>query len=269
MGKDTTVEAPETPDPNQIAHLDALYNRINTYTPLGNLTYGGENLNEATLTFSPSQQKQFDLQNQITLGGLQQALERQMGLTQLPGLTQGLDFSGLPAIGDVDSEVEQATFDRISNLLNPEFERQESKLRSSLASRGIATDAALADTELGRFSRGRDEALQQAAFQAVSMGRDEALRQRQQGIGEQLQNLQQQQVSRNILFNELQALLGQQQVGLPGTQSFFAPGQTDVTGAYGISTGAAQNTFGVQQQAASQKYGDTANLVGQVAGGGK
>lgn len=280
MGKDTTVEAPDVPDPNTIAQTDALYNRINTFTPFGNLTFSGPYLNNATISLPQAQQQQLDYQNAITLGGLQQALSRQGELSTLPDLAQGLDFSGLSALpgADMFSEdagaVEQATFDRLANLLRPEFEQSESALRASLNNRGIMTNAALADTELDRLARQQNSALEQAALSAVQAGRAEqsrlyqqALTGRQQGINEQLQDMQLQAASRGTLFNELQALLGQQQVAQPGISSFFAPGQSDVTGAYGIATGAAQNTFNTQQQAASQKFGDTAQLAGTIVGG--
>lgn len=104
------------------------------------------------------------------------------GFAQLP---EGYDFSGLTALPGIDDfsadaqRVEQSSFERAMGLLNPEFAQQEDRLRQRLANQGIPIEAMAASGNTGemtRFERNRNEAIQNAAWDAVSKGRQEQSR---------------------------------------------------------------------------------------------
>ena len=194
------------------------------------------------------------------------------------GVQSGIDFSGFTALPGTDDfsvdarRVEDATFQRAMGLLNPEFAQQEERLRQRLANQGIPIEAVAASGtgeggvplgEFTRFERSRNEAMQNAAFDAVQAGRAEqsrlfgmatsarginlqeemagvdlGYRSRQQSLAEALQNydlsrtarqqgISEELTTRSTAFNELMALLGGQQVQMP---QFAAPTSIDTLG---------------------------------------
>lgn len=120
MGKKTGPAPPPAPDPNVVsaaqtqsnvatATANANLNRIDQYTPYGNLTYqivgtnsDGTPKYQQTQTFSDSQQQQFDQYNALSnalLGFGQNELSTVQGVTQHP-----LSFDGLtPMQGGVNA----------------------------------------------------------------------------------------------------------------------------------------------------------------------
>lgn len=160
-------------------------------------------------------------------------------------LKPGMDFS------KERSRVEGATFDRMMSLLNPELARGEEALRQRLANQGLPQASRAATAELGRFEDTSNRAREQAALAAVLAGGDEqsrilgdllttsaagmgqAQQQRQNLLGEALaqygadtsRQLTQRGVrtsealtNRQIPFNELMAIMGMNQVGMPQFQ---------------------------------------------------
>jgi hypothetical protein len=75
----------------------------------------------------------------------------------------------------------------------------------------------------------------------------------------QLQQANLTQANRATQFNELASLLGLQQVAQPGLNNFFTPGQTDVTGAFGLSN---QANIANARNASAQKGGVMSALGG-------
>ena len=223
MGKPDPVQPP---DPLDVARTDAEFNRIDQFTPTGNLTFsdrpGGQGTNNvATLTLPPEIQRLFDSQTQSDQGLLNLALGRQQGFEGgLPDLTQGLDTGA--------GEVKDAFFDQGSDLLNRQFDRDEDRLRGSLANRGLTgTSAELgeaAGTELGVFGERKNQAFSNLANESV-----------QRGIGTQLTQANITQSNRATQFNELASLLGLQQVSQPGLNNFFTPGQTDTAAGFALN----------------------------------
>ena len=74
----------------------------------------------------------------------------------------------------------------------------------------------------------------------------------QRDIQAQLQNANISSMNRATQFNELASLLGLQQVASPGLNNFFAPGNVDMTGAYGLNQ---QAQMANARNSASQKGG--------------
>ena len=141
------------------------------------------------------------------------------GFTDLP---QGFDFSGLTALPGIDdfsedrARVEQATFQRATGLLNPEFLRQQNRLEQNLANRGLPAGGEAFDDEFGRFEDSRNRALQSAAFQAVQAGGTEQSRlfglassARAQQLGEMVQDAAQRFGVRSVEYQEALAAFNQ------------------------------------------------------------
>ena len=96
MGKGSTrVEAP---NPIEVAQADARFNRIDQFTPFGNLTFSGPDRNRANLQLNPAVQ---DLENRRLLSDrllLDTALSRQSDIKggSLPSLVPSLQLSDTP-----------------------------------------------------------------------------------------------------------------------------------------------------------------------------
>jgi len=252
-------------------------NRIETHTPFGSQTFSGDNRNVSNLTFSPEIQRQFDLQSKITEGTLEQALERQGKFGDIPKVPSSVDFSKISQLPtDLSAqgrELEKATFTRGSDLLNRQFDRNEERLRNRLANQGLPQGGEAFTDELGRFETTRNEAFQNLALDSVAAGRNEqsrllndTLRTRESQTGEQLTNINLGNQNRSREFNELQALLGNQQTSTPGTADFFAPGQTDVLGAAGLQQQSDLFNRRLASDEKSSKNSATSSLVGTLGG---
>lgn len=115
MGKKSTPAPPPAPDPARLAQEQAEANRINQYTPYGNLLYSGPNRNTATLTLSPEMQQLFDTRMGMDQAMMNEGLNRMQYLNSEPidlsqfgpiqsnidtsGINfQGVDLSGLPSV---------------------------------------------------------------------------------------------------------------------------------------------------------------------------
>ena len=242
MGKKGSTKV-EAPDPVQIAAADTAFNRIDQFTPTGNLTFtdrpggpAGAN-NVATLTLPPEIQALFESQTQSDQQLLNLALGRQEGFEAgLPDLVTGLSST----LEDFDrGGVESALFDKGSNLLNRQFDRDEDLLRQSLANRGLTGAGTTelgeaAGTELGLFNSGKADAFENLALSSILAGGAEQDRLLNASQSTDLNQAGLTQSNRATQFNELASLLGLQQVAQPGLSNFFAPANADVTGAFGL-----------------------------------
>lgn len=250
--------APPPPDPaasaaaQAQANKEAVYesakvNQINEVSPYGNLTYTGEiggPDRTRTLTLNPAQQQQLEgqqaLANALTNFGNETLVPQVQGAFSTPLTFDGLQE--LPAAGDLNAaaqEVQQATYDRGLNLLQPEFDRQEDRLLSRLANQGIPMQTEAFDDAYQQFTAPRDQTLENLALSSVQAGRAEQSRLagmaqglRQQGISERL-------TQRSQPINELAALLQ----GAPAINNpqFAAPAQYNVAPA--DVAGAMQNQY--------------------------
>lgn len=94
-----------------------------------------------------------------------------------------------------NERVGNAMFERQKAMLDPVFQQQDRALEQKLANQGLPMGGEAYDGERNRFDRMRNEALTSAANQAVLSGTQAGQQQRSQQ------------------FNELAALLGEQQIG--------------------------------------------------------
>lgn len=278
-------------------------------------------------TLSPELQRQFDLQNQLAENLQGSAVTRSGQLPNdpfsipggLPELSTGLDTSGLPQLStgldtsylpDINqdfqqsaNDVEQATFQRIQQLLNPQFDERQRQLESQLAATGNPLGSEGYQGEIEDFRRSRNEADLAAALESVGAGRQEQSRlfdiasrsrgqltgeqlsnaqlaqlARQQGVSEQLssaqladrarqQGISEEQLQRNQNLNELSALIqGSPAIGMPQSAQ---PGQmqmapADFIGAQQLQTQTQLQNAINAQQASNAKKGGTSALAGTI-----
>lgn len=133
---------------------------------------------------------------------------------QEAGVASGqFDPSGLQAIGgDFSADAlrqEQATFQRASNLLSPEFDQQREDLEQALANKGIPVTSKAGERELNRLERSQGAQLENLALSSVGAGRGEQERLERLGIA-----------TRGQQFGEqaTQAGVGIQEAGLAASQ---------------------------------------------------
>ncbi len=325
MGK-RAPSPPPPPDPVAIANAEksanveaaretAKLNAINQYTPFGNVIFerdsSGIPIAQRT-TLSPDQQSLVNLQSDIgvQLGQLARNQANYISNNQFqlpsnlpdvptalnvsaPEFPLGVDTSGLapiPGANDFSADarrLEDATFSRAMNLLNPEFERQRRQTEQTLYDRGLPQTGEAYTTELNRLDQAQNEARLAAAQEAVRAGRDEQSRlfgqgitarqigygeaaqdatmqqqARQQAIAEAAQNAQlaaagRQQIINDLMleraqpFNELSAFLqGAPALPIPQAQQLapIAVNAPNVLGAHELSSQVAMNNFNQQME---------------------
>lgn len=201
---------PPAPDPTALAQQQAQFNRVDQFTPYGNLTYSGPNRSTATMSFSPEMQGIHDARMGVSRELLANALTK---AGNLPTSPIGRDFSADAA------HVEQATFDRARGLLDPVFATERRRLEQQMFDQGLPMGSEAFGSEFDRFDTRQDEAYLKAALDSVGAGRQEHSRL----FGMDL-------TARQSELNELAAVLNGQQVQPAQLGGFFAPGAVDVTG---------------------------------------
>lgn len=193
----------------------ALLNQQNVVSPFGNVSFaqtGGQQVGDnfvpqftRTVELTSDQQQQLDLENALGLDLTNLALDQTGRISGTLGT--GIDTAGLPglfgAVGtrplrsDIGIDpltnpgafapdvaaVEEATFQRGLNLLNPEFERQSRDLETALVNRGLPIDSEIAKNVRGDFNRDRSTALENLALSSVLAGRQEQGRLFDQALG--------------------------------------------------------------------------------------
>lgn len=266
-------KAPAAPDPVITANAQAdanarsvresaEVNQINEVTPYGSLRYSGaigSPNRTRTTTLSPQAQAQFDRENAISgqMGNL--ALSR---LGQMPrgDFKTGLDPINTDFSGDA-SKVEQATYDRAMGLMRPEFDRQERRMETDLANRGIPLGGEAYGDVQGQFNTSRNEAQLAAAMDAVQAGRSEQSRMFGMNMDARQQGLDENVLERNQNINELSAILqGSPAINTPnfGQQAQYQQNPADVIGAQ-------QNQQQSLQNAYNQRVGSQNAMMGGVA----
>lgn len=205
----------------------------------------------------PAQQSQVDARNQLIQGLLGQiGAQGQFDLGALPAAPEA--FAG--DFGAERADIEQRLFENAQRRLAPGFEQERAQLEQNLANRGIPVGSQLFNEQIRQFEQNRSDALQDAlaratataggeqerlfGFEQARFGQQAGLRER--GLAEAL-------TARGLPFQEVQAILSQQQQVTQPT--LLAPGQVpvsdvDVLGAFGTVGGFEQQRelFGQGQQ---------------------
>lgn len=183
--------------------------------------------------------------------GLRQ-LPQQTGAINLRQTLAQNGYGAMPSVGDTRQRAEDALYQRMTRRLDPQFERDQGRLETQLANQGLARGTEAWNNAARDFNNTREDAYSRAMLESIAGGGQEAQRdfdmglrgrtqlaneattqsnldnqQFQQGINlsEASGRQRQQQIAeilqqRGIPLNEVTALLGGQQVGMPSMPSF-------------------------------------------------
>lgn len=246
---DYTGAAKETAAGNLKAAQQATEaNRVDTYTPYGNLTYAKDpndpNRWSSTVSLSNSGQQLLDQQNKtsIGLGHLQDAATDRVG---------SMLGSALPSAYDPNKATNNAS-DLINARLLPQQQRDHADLDTQLANQGIMPGSEAYTRAQDQIGRQQNDARQQAQLQGINLG-----------MSQQGQQYAQETANRNVPLNELSAIRTGSQVTNPTFQQ--APQQATTSGPdmLGATTSAgnyAQGLYGSQVAATNSTNGALATL---------
>lgn len=287
MAKKGSSAAPPAPNPAATAAAQGQANkeaaiataRLGQYeevTPFGNLRYeptgqtaDGIDQYRRIIELDPSSQQQLDLSNLISTGLLN------VGADQLGRVGESLgtsfDMSGLPEAPTADpaerQRIEDAVFGRITDRLDPQFARDEERLRTSLANKGFAMGAEGYRNDIEDFRRSKGDVYSAAAQDAVRLGGDEMARLfnlRRTGRADALSEAL---LERGLPLQEAQALVGAAP-GIvtpqfsPAPQPGIAP--ADITSPTMLSHQAALNQYNRGQSSQNSMWNSILNLGGTL-----
>lgn len=297
MGKSTPSPPPQ-PDPvataqaqgaaNKEAILEsARLNQFNIQSPYGSRSFSGtlgEPDRTMTIGLSPEGQQAYEAQQGLTTG-----LSQFGANTLFPQVEQAfqepLDFGGAPALPEFGQgftpeqlmenagALEQSTYQRGLNRLQPQFDEAADQINTTLFARGIDPMSEAGRRERERLERSQGEQMENLALSSIGAGRAEQSRllaeQRAQdalgqqlGMGQRQQFISEQMARRSQPINELAALLqGAPAIGtpqFPNPASYqIAPG--DVQGQIAQNY---QNQLNLYNQNRSQQANSFGNLLG-------
>lgn len=284
------------PDPVTSINAQANANRYNIQGPSGSQTWSTDPSGQATqkISLNPSEQKQYDLQNQIAeqlLSGNQGHIKE---LTDTPFTYDTSGFDQTPYSTDKsrfassDFSFDQSTpaaakalYDRQVALLQPDFDRQDRSFEQRLANAGVPLGSEAYNDALSQHEQDKNFALADASRAATTMGSQLALGERQQnqseastlaglGLSERQQRTNEATQKANMSlgqrqqrYNEIAGALGSSQIAPVG--SYGTSGQPlDVSGAYNAQNEAnlANYNAGVEKQNA------LLGTIGQIGAAG-
>lgn len=232
----TPAPAP-APDPGVLANqqakantktatTQAQLNMVNQNTPQGTLTYNqigkwedGTPRFEATQAYSPEQQKLYNLGNQTQQNIGQIGVEQSARIREL----LGTPFKTPDAAENKIAQMQRG-------FLDPQWDRNEDRLRTQLINSGVRPGTAAYERALSDFSNQRQNAYNQMYLDAYRTAEGSALTERNQPI------------------NEITALLSGSQVSNPSYASTPTTGvaPTDLIGTNQLALN--QSNLGTQMQ---------------------
>jgi hypothetical protein len=250
MGKKSGGGGAQMPSPSEyipLVNAQAQANRVNTYTPYGSTVFRSPDVIPGTPANTQQNQAPRNFREAWAQRGNQggKASQAAGGSAQsAPGVTptesvtsfspevqrlfnQQVGMAGSnvvdPAVMNrqrsmalnpetFNQGVQDATFKRAMNLLEPGFQQQSRDFQQSMADRGLPSGGQAYDTEFANINRAQNSARENAALSAVLAGNDAALRERGQNFSELGQITNQNFAQRGQQFNELASILGQNQV---------------------------------------------------------
>lgn len=150
------------------ARHSARFNQFDQIGPQGSVTFKGRpgSVKRRQITRLPKRQRQ--AQRKLEKAGLRQIRNVQDLFSQPIG--------GQDSFQSAADAVEQATFDRGQNLLQPGFEQSQERLENQLVQRGLPRSGEAFGTESDRLSQQQGDVLENLALQSVGAGRQEQSR---------------------------------------------------------------------------------------------
>lgn len=257
MGKQSAPAAPDytaAAEKTAAGNLEAAKyatkaNRVNQYTPYGNLTYaeGPDGTWSQTQTLTP--QAQATLDKQLALSD-KYAQTASTGFDKVQGLLSNpeLDMSQLPGRAiDVGKTAKEAIMSR----LQPQLAQQDEALRTRLANQGITLGSEAYGKEMtAQGQRGNDLQLQ-AALQGINL--DQANR---------ASALQEQAYIQDRPLNLVNALRSGAQVQSPQFQAYAQQANTQGPN----YSGAAQQQYGADMDAYNANQASSSGMMNGLFG---
>lgn len=257
----------------QTAIAQARLNQINQTTPFGSINYSqtgdtftvkdanGNDIEvpmfQSDVTLAPDQQQILDLQNALTKQGYQigQGIAGQIA----SATGQPIDFSGLPAAPQANdaarTQVQDALYNRYTNMMDPRFEQDEQNLRTQLINSGHALGSQGYNQAMEDFRRDKNAAYEQALFGSVAGGGAEQSRLFGLESAARQNAIQELFAQRNAPINELAGILGTS--GGVNVPQFGAPPQVGV---------APTDVMGPAMYADQQSRADRQSTLGSIFG---
>jgi len=248
MGKQSAPAAPDytaAAEKTAAGNLEAAKyatraNRVNQYTPYGNLTYKelGDGTWEQTQTLTPQAQATLDKQMALSdkyADTASQGFDKVQGLLANPEL----DMSQLPSRA---INVGQTAQEAIMSRLQPQLSQQDEALRTRLANQGITLGSEAYGKEMTaqgqRANANRASALQEQAYvQDRPLNLVNALRSGAQVQSPQFQSYAQQGQTQGA--NYLGAAQSQYQADMDATNAAHAQTSGMMSGLFGVGMGLA------------------------------
>jgi len=282
MGKKSGSSAPPAPDPAQTAaaqaglnketaETQARLNRVNEYTPFGQIEYSSTGNEDAPyqrrMTLDPAEQALLDSQRgtelKLTdLGGT--ILDRVS-----PGLATPFELPGqAPEANDETRQrVEQALFQR----MQPQLEQNRTALETQLANQGFTRG----DEGYAKAFDSHNRAVNDANLAAITAGGQEQSRLFGLESAAYQQLIQDEALKRSQPLNEVAAILGTGQVNAPqfGAVPQVGVAGTDITGPTALQYQGQLNAYNQSQANQRANMGAVAGIgggllsVGMMPGG--
>ena len=260
---DYTGAARETAAGNlDAARANIAANRVNQYTPQGSLEYTmagedkyGNPMWSATQTFSPDQQRLFDIQNKLSIGTGELG-EQGLGYVRNM-ISQPFDTSKLPSTGFNPSQSYQ---DAYMQRLAPQIQQNRDKLQQQLSNQGIDIGSEAYDRAMMQQAQKENDLLLGATTQGFDVGN----RARAAAFGELA-------YQRNEPLNTLNAVRSGAQLSSP---QFVNPASQAVTagpdllGAAQAQGNAAMNAYNAQVASQNANTQGLYSLGGSAIMGG-
>lgn len=217
------------------------------------------------INLSPEQQAAVEAQQRIQAGrsGLAENALGNVG----QNFSRPFDFSGVPGLvngEDARTSAINATYGQAASRLDPQWNQRRDQLVNDLANQGAMPGSPMYEREMQNFERARNDAYTSAMNSATQYGEQAAsgafgrsLTGHQQGISDVL-------TQREQPFNEMQALLGGAQVGMPQMPGFTPAGAASAPnylGAAQAGYGSALNSFNAGQAQLQGLMGGATNLA--------
>jgi hypothetical protein len=261
---DYTGAAKETAAGNlDAARANIAANRVNQYTPYGSVEYSmsgedkyGNPMWSATQTFSPDQQKLYDIQNKLSIGTGELG-EQGLGYVRNM-ISQPFDTSQLPSLGINAGETYT---DAIIRRLAPTMQQNRERLDQNLANQGIQLGSEAYDRAIRNFEQKQNDLMLGATTQGFDVGN----RARASAFGELA-------YQRNEPINTLNAVRSGSQVTNPqfvNPASQAATAGPDLLGAAQAQGNAAMNAYNAQMASQNANTSGLYSLGGSalMAGG--
>jgi hypothetical protein len=242
---DYTGAAQQTEKGNiEAARSQTAANRVDTYTPYGDLTYAQADATNhpdtwtSNVTLAPDQQKLLDQQNttSLNLAGMTNDATNKVG---------GSMHAPLPGAYDPTQATNNAA-ELINTRMAPQQQREAGYLDNQLANQGIMPGSEAYDTAKKIQGQTFNDAKVQAQLQGINSGQQ----QQAQTYNQQMGNL-------NTPMNQLNALRTGSQVTNP---TFAQSPQQGMTAGADL-LGAANSSYNAQMQGVNAQNANSGNMM--------